>query len=331
MQMRKRAMAWVPGPWVPGPWVLGPWALALLLAAAPWAAGVSGVVRDDPAAVIVQLTGKVEVQRGARTLPAAVGTGLEDADRVVVPAGGRAVIMYRTGRFQTATATTVIEARQSDQPGGLYRQTLQTMAQVATTDAARQPNRQGMIRPVPGQAIGIAPRNEIAVLDVRPHFTWYSVDGATSYAVQIQRTDVTGARPIRFEAGADTTWSYPAGAPALTPGGSYRWSVAANNRIAEPQSFRVIAGGDYARLAEGLAEIAAAGADPMAEALFVAALQFRDAGLFYEADRALSRLSENGSGSGRAFYLLRGEVYDRMGALESASAAFQAADREPSL
>jgi hypothetical protein len=303
-------------------------AVAALFMVATCGTIVAALVQSEPAAVIVQVAGKVDVQRGGRSLTGAVGTGLEAGDRLVVAGGGRAVIMYRTGRFETATATTTIEARQSDQPSGLYRQTLQTMAQVATSDAARQPNRQGMIRPVPGQPTGIAPRNDITVMDVRPSFVWYSVEGNPTYTVQLQRVDVAGTRPERFDVGRDTSWTYPVTWPPLVPGATYRWSVAANNRVAMPQTFRVIGGGEYARLADDLAAIAASGADPMNEALYITALRYRDAGLFYEADRALSALSSNGSGSGRAFHLLRGEVYDRIGALESASAAFQAADRE---
>jgi hypothetical protein len=303
--------------------------LAAALAVVVFAVTASAAaVRNDPAAVLVQLSGKVEVQRGNRTAAAVVGTGLEAGDRLLVPSGGRAVIMYRTGRFETATSAITIEARQSDQPSGLYRQTLQTMAQVATTDAARQPNRQGMIRPVPGQAAPIAPRNDVAVLDVRPTFMWFAVPEATSYTVQLQRTDLTGARPMRWDVDPDTTWSYPSEEPALVPGASYRWTVAAGGRAAASESFRVISSAEFEQLSTAFAELTASGVDPASDGLFVAALRYRDAGLFYEAERALARLAGNGSGSGRAFHLLRGEVFDRLGALEAASASFQAADRE---
>jgi hypothetical protein len=291
----------------------------------------AATVREDPAAVLVQLSGKVEVQRGSTTAAAAVGTALHAGDRLLVPGGGRAVIMYRTGRFQTATAAVTIEARQSDQPSGLYRQTLQTIAQVATTDAARQPNRQGMIRPVPGQAAPISPRNEIAVLDVRPAFVWFAVPGATSYTVQVQRTDLAGSRPLRWEVAADTTWTYPESAPPLVPGASYRWMVGSQGRASQPESFRVVSAQDFSALTQAFEEMSASGVDPSGDGLFVAALRFRDAGLFYEAERALADMARNGSGSGRAFHLLQAEVFDRLGLLESASASFQAADREPGL
>jgi hypothetical protein len=186
-----------------------------------------------------------------------------------------------------------------------------------------------MVRPLPGQAAPIAPRNAIVVLDVRPSFTWFAAAGTPTYTVQIQQVDGADARPARFEAGQDTTWSYPAAAPALLPGATYRWTVAANGRAAEPQTFRVVSGAEFATLAQALAELAESGVDPLTDGLYVTALRYRDAGLFYEADRALARLAENGSGTGRAFHLLRGEVFDRMGLLELAAAAFRAADREP--
>jgi hypothetical protein len=98
--------------------------------------------------------------------------------------------------------------------------------------------------------------------------------------------------------------------------------------VAEPQTFRIVGHAEFEQLSTAFAELTASGVDPASDGLFVAALRYRDAGLFYEAERALARLAGNGSGSGRAFHLLRGEVLDRLGALEAASASFQAADRE---
>ncbi|HUF50102.1 MAG TPA: hypothetical protein VMN60_04680 [Longimicrobiales bacterium] len=286
----------------------------------------------DPAALVVQLSGRVEVQRAGRTLPVTVGASLEAGDRLVVPAGGRAVLMYRTGKMETATSTLTIEARQSEQPSNLYRQTVQTAVAVATTDAGKQPNRQGMIRPVPGEPTPSTPRNGIKVLDVRPTFTWLAVPGATAYTIQIRRTDLDGARPVRFQhAHADTTWTYPADSPALVPGASYEWTVAAapGGRPAVAARFRVVSAVEFDALSRMLGEFAAAGIDPMSDGLFVTALWYRETGLFYEAQRALDQMSRAGAGSGRMFHLLRGVVLDQLGDIDAASLAFQAADREP--
>lgn len=283
----------------------------------------------EPVAVLIQLNGKVEIEKAGRAAAAAVGASLEPGDRLLVPEGGKAVLMYRTGEMETATSTRTIAARQSEQVGNVYRQTMQTIAQVASTDAARQPNRQGMIRPVPGSPVPISPRNGISVQGTHPSFTWFAVPDASSYMIQIRRTDEPGHAPMRFGAGSDTTWSLPADRTPLVRGATYSWTVApARGRPAAEVSFRVLDAAVHDELAATLAGLVAAGVDPAADGLFVAALAYRDAGLFYEADRALAQLAETGSGSGRTYFLLRGEVFDRLGDLDAASVAFRTADAE---
>lgn len=293
-------------------------------------AALAATPRAEPVAVMIKMTGKVEVEKAGRAAPATVGVSLEPGDRVVVPDGGKAVLMYRTGEIETATSTRTIAARESEQVGNVYRQTVQTIAQVATTDAARQPNRQGMIRPVPGEPAPISPRNGISVLSTQPSFTWFAVPGASSYMIQIRRTDEPGHAPMRFDAGSDTTWTLHGDATPLVRGASYSWTVApARGRPAREVSFRVLDAAAHEQLTAALAGLAEAGADPAGDGLFVAALVYRDAGLFYDADRALAELESAGSGNGRTFFLLRGEVLDRLGDLDGASAAFRTADAGP--
>ncbi|CAN5788691.1 hypothetical protein BH23GEM10_BH23GEM10_04610 [soil metagenome] len=290
-------------------------------------AALAATPRAEPVAVMIQLTGKVEIEKAGKAAAATVGAALEPGDRLLVADGGKAVLMYRTGEIETATSTRTIAARQSEQVGNVYRQTMQTIAQVATTDAARQPNRQGMIRPVPGEPAPISPRNGISVQGTHPSFTWFAVPGASSYMIQLRRTDEPGHAPMRFGTGTDTTWSLPAERTPLVRGASYSWTVApAGGRPAREVSFRVLDTATHEQLTAALAGLTAAGADPAGDGLFIAALAYRDAGLYYEADRALARLAGTDSGSGRTFFLLRGEVFDRLGDLDAASVAFRTAD-----
>lgn len=294
------------------------------------AAALAATPAAEPVAVMIKMTGKVEVEKAGKAAPATVGVSLAPGDRLLVPDGGKAVLMYRTGEIETATSTRTIAARESEQVGNVYRQTIQTIAQVATTDAARQPNRQGMIRPVPGEPVPISPRNGISVQSTHPSFTWYAVPGASSYMIQIRRTDEPGHAPMRFGAGSDTTWSLHAERTPLVRGASYSWTVApAGGRPAREASFRVLDMAAHEQLTAALAGLTEAGADPAADGLFVAALAYRAAGLYYDADRALAELATAGSGSGRTFFLLRGEVFDRLGDLDAASAAFRTADAGP--
>lgn len=307
-----------------GSWRLGVLLLALLAGTAfmRWSA--------DPSAVVVQISGGVQVQRaGQSAAPATVGLSLMAGDKVIVPGGGKAVLLYKTGKMQTTSQSVTIEDAQRDQPGGLFKQTVTTLAQVATTNARTQPNRQGMIRPIQGEPAPIAPRNGVKVADLHPQFVWYKLPDASAYIVQIRRVEPSPARPERFNVSGDTMWSYPASATPLLPGGLYEWTVAAANggRPATLQRFRVISGDEFARVASTLNELVTAGVDPFGDGLFLTALAYRDAGLMYDAGRMLDRLAAGGA-KGRTYYLLRGEVYDALGDLDAAAKAFASADAE---
>ena len=310
-----------------GSWKLGVLVLAFMASAAfiRWSA--------DPSAVLVQVTGSVQVQRVGQGagVPASVGLNLMAGDKVIINSG-KAVLLYKTGKMQTASQTLTIEDAQRDKAGGIFSQTVTTLAQVATTNARTQPNRQGMIRPIEGTPAPISPRNNVKVADLHPTFTWFKLGDATSYVVQVRRVDPFASKPERFTTSADTMWAYPANATPLIPGAVYEWTVAdaSGGRVGAPQRFRVINGDDFAHIATTLNELTTAGIDPLNDGLFLTALAYRDAGLMYDASKLLDRLEKNGM-KGRAYYLLRGEVYDALGDLDAATKAFATADAEPKI
>jgi hypothetical protein len=283
----------------------------------------------EPAAVVVQINGAVQIQRAGQSAatPATVGASLMAGDKVVVGSGAKAVLLYKTGKMVPASATVTIADAQRDKAGGLFQQTVTTLAQVATTNARTQPNRQGMIRPVAGEATPISPRNSVKVADLHPTFSWQKIEDATSYTVQVRRIEPFAGKPERFVTGAANVWTYPADATPLVPGGVYEWTVAsAAGRPASMQRFRIASAEDFSRVALTLGELSAAGIDPLEDGLFLTALAYRDAGLMYEASRFLDRLERGGATGGREFYLLRGEVLDALGDLDGAAKAFASAD-----
>ncbi|HEX6609724.1 MAG TPA: hypothetical protein VF051_03000 [Hyphomicrobiaceae bacterium] len=282
----------------------------------------------DPAAVVVQINGSVQIQRaGKAATPATVGASLVPGDKVVVGTGAKAVLLYKTGKMVPTSSSVTIEDAQRDKPGGLFNQTVNTLTQVATTNARTQPNRQGMIRPIQGEPTPIAPRNLIKVADLHPTFSWMKLDDATGYTVQVRRLEPFPGKPERFTAGNVTSWTYPADATPLIPGGVYEWTVAASTgRPATVQRFRLVNAEDFSRIAGTLNELATAGIDPLGDGLFLTALAYRDAGLMYEAGRLLDRLESSGAPAGREFYLLRGEIFDALGDLDGAAKAFATAD-----
>jgi hypothetical protein len=297
------------------------------------AGGAMAALQSDPVALLVKLQGDVTIERsdGGDGVAGTVGMQLNAGDRVVVAQGGEAVVLYRTGKMVKAAAPVVIEEAAEGESSSLFANTVRTLGQVATTDARTQPNRQGMIRPIAGAPVPLAPRNTIKVLELRPEFTWMSVPAAKAYVIQIQRQGADAPRPVRFTVGTDTTWSWPQAEAPLIPGATYVWTVGGEGigRVAEPQTFTVASSADLSIVEQTLNGLIQAGIDPSSDGLFLAALAYRDAGLFYEAQRALDSIEAQGNASGRAFYMLRGEVYDAIGDAPRAETAFDMADQSP--
>lgn len=304
-------------------------ALGLVLAA-----GVAMAAQpSDPVALLVKFQGDVAVERpgAGERLAGAVGLHLQAGDELFVAEGGQAVVLYRTGRLVRAAAPITIESVEETGASSLFTNTVRTLGQVATTDARTQPNRQGMIRPIAGAPAPIAPRNRIKVLSVRPTFTWFSASPGSGYVLQLQRQGSNAPRPVRYQVGMDTTWTLPDTEAPLLPGASYTWTVGGDGagRVAQTQHFAVASADDIAALQAALDELVEAGIEPADEGLFLAALAYRDGGFHYEAARAIRRIEEQGNGSGRAFFMLKGEVLDALGDVEAAEEAFRAAAAVP--
>jgi hypothetical protein len=327
-----------PGPAVPSPirWSL-PLGAALALAAVttPVTSGLAAQDRAPTAggeavAVVVQAAGAVLVERrGGASEAASPGTRLSDGDHLTLADGARAVLLYGSGRTRVVEASLAVQAEGAPEAAGagLFRRTVATLGQVARADARARPNRQGMIRPIPGAAVAISPRNGVTVRAGRPTFSWFAVPDATSYTLQLRPE---GGAPVRFEAGADTVWTLAETHPALAPGTIYMWTVAADpsGRPALLQSFRVATAEEQAEVDAALALLAAAGLDPEAEGLLVAAVVLHDAGFLYDARAALDRLEERGE-LGREARLLRAEILDALGELEAAARDFEYAAPAP--
>lgn len=285
---------------------------------------------SDPVALLVKFQGDVHVERtGVQDqLAGQVGLQLLAGDQVMVGEGSEAVVLYRTGKLVKTAAPVTIEDVPESASSSLFTNTVRTLGQVATTDARTQPNRQGMIRPIAGAPVPVAPRNRIKVLSARPTFTWYSVPHASGYMIQLQREGPDSPRPVRYDVGEDTTWTVPLTDAPLIPGATYTWTVGGQGigRVAEPKKFTVASAADMAAVEATLNGLIEAGIDPAEDGLFLTALAYRDAGLYYEARRAIRRIEEQGNGSGRSFFMLKGDVLDALGEIGAAEEAFRIAE-----
>ncbi len=279
-----------------------------------------------PTAVLVQVSGDVQVQRGSTALRGAVGSALMVGDRIQIGPHSRATLLHSTGAVEVMQVSALVAAR-SSRSSPVFEQTLATLAQIATTDARSQPNRQGMIRPAPGTAVPVSPRNGIKILDPTPQFIWLSIPDANSYTLQVKPAD---GEPIRFQTDSDTAWTLPEHR-ALRPGVSYQWTAGRtlDGRTAPIQSFRMATHEERSRLQSVFDEIRSWGLAPETDGLFLAAMAYRNGGFFYDANDALNRLDAADEGHGRAFHLLRAEVFDALGRLDDAARHLELADAAP--
>lgn len=286
-------------------------------------------LQDSPAALVVKLDGAVQVQLGAGAPQAAtVGARLAAGDRILPGPGGQAVVIYSSGATQTVTDAITIQVAEGGVEEDLFSRTVQVLAQAANSDARNQPNRQGMIRPVPGAPEIVAPRNNIPVRSVRPAFSWLPATGHQTgeYLLQIRRE---GEAPTRYDVGAARSWTLPEDAPSLEPGATYWWTVGPKHRgrPSREMKFQVLSLEIHDALNEQMGTLMNAGLDPEGDGAFMAAVIYREAGLHYDAARSLEFLEELGQPLGMNALLLKGEIMDAMGDLEAAREAFDRADR----
>lgn len=295
---------------------------AALLLTAPRGATAQ---QTPPAALVVKLQGDVGIKHGTSTIPAVVGARLDVGDEVIPAAGARAYLVQRSGQTQVVTARTTIAAPAANAPqGDAFSRTVRVLAQAATSNARTQPNRQGMIRPIPGEPVLVAPRNGIKISGLRPTFSWMAVDGAAGYTLQLR---TAGVPPRRFQIGKVTEWTLPASETALEPGKEYLWTIApAGGRPTREVPFTVIGADVRRQLDDGIRAISGMGLDPKAEGQLLAVVVFTDLGLYYDAVDAIRRMETGGDALSSDVYLLKGEVLDALGRLEEARDAFDRAD-----
>lgn len=283
-------------------------------------------IQDIPAAMVVTVQGDVQLRLGGGPLQAAaVGSRLSGGDEVIPGSGGTATLIDRTGRTQVITEAFTVQVLGGGAETSVLSRTVRVLASAATTDARGNPNRAGMIRPLPGEPTLVAPRNGLLVKDAHPTFTWHSVEGATGYTVQVRQL---GGGFTRFQAGPDTVWTLPDSAPALEPGADYMWTVAPqqSGRATREQPFTVIDAEANETVTNDLAILAEAGLDPATDGLFLTAVIYRDSELLYDAAEAIQSLDASGARLSPSVYLLLGEILDALGDATGAATAFDKAD-----
>ena len=128
--------------------------------------------QDNPAALVIRLQGDVQVRHGQDAAAAAtVGERLVAGDEVLPADGARAFLITLTGAMQQVAQATTVAEPQGTGNADMFDRAMRTLAQAASTDARTAGGRQGMIRPIPGEPVLVAPRNGLTVTSMRPMFS----------------------------------------------------------------------------------------------------------------------------------------------------------------
>lgn len=139
----------------------------------------------------------------------------------------------------------------------------------------------------------IAPYEGLAY-DARPFFAWAPSPGAASYRFTL-RAGADSSAAVVFESDVKTAvFSYPADAPALTPGQLYSWRVSTAGVLERRQgpvvTFFVLAGEDAAQVKAALEKAKLTTPKTVAERLAQARV-FEDYGVWYDALRIASSVT----------------------------------------
>jgi len=288
----------------------------------------------EPLAVFASVRGRVEVTAaGGPRQYATFGQALERGDRVAVPPGGAATLLFNDGNIvelgEKSTLTVGGRAASRAKPGGAPGVPGEVYASV-TKFVSGGSRETGLVAlsALRGEADGapmlLEPRRS-ELLDGRPSFRWRAVEGATRYRLAVSgEPGELWSREIE-----GTTLDYPADAPALPPGGDFLWEVRAlsdRGDLRREESFGHVVAEDEAQAVRGsLARIGASAGGPESPAarflsgsyLFGRGL-FRDAAVQFEA---LSRLSPASPTPHEAL----GNVYRAVGLMDLAAAEYQQA------
>jgi CHAT domain-containing protein len=143
--------------------------------------------------------------------------------------------------------------------------------------------------------------------DARPFFTWTPAPGAASYHFTL-RAGADSSAPIVYEADAKTAQlSYPADAPALTPGPIYSWRISTAGVLERRQgpiaTFFVLTGEDATQVKTALEKAKLTTPKNAAERLAQARI-FEEYGVWYDALRIAAELvaADANNADAKAYY-----------------------------
>ncbi len=256
--------------------------------------------RPKPAAMILDLKGKVEIRPASGTPAVAkLGDLIYPGERLAVPADGAATLAILSAGAQEVIrpgSEAIVGLRGCDPPEAIGRRIERRKALASTmkglTPAPDDARKAAAVFRSKGEsAPAVVPISGSTVASDRPALAWPAAEGVKSYRV---RLIVQGSERVVWNVETkEPRADFPADKPALQRGNLYRWEVTdAGFRPVVAGEFSVATDSDLQELAEAKA---AAQGDNRADRL-AAALAYRGLGAYAESIEVLERLSADSPG-----------------------------------
>jgi hypothetical protein len=255
--------------------------LVLILCGLQVGEGISYAQTSGPVARLVPDPGPVQIQRSGEGESISVQqiTDLFEGDIVTVGPRKRAFIQFRGYANQTVMPGERLVIEMPEDIPKTTRSSSSGLLTVLWGFLGRLTDQgvEGPLRPQDGGVRtggsgadtntiqyarpSVALPEQSTTLSMRPSITWWPVEGPSgSYAVTIiegasQGEYCYGGDRIWRSSTADTTWTYPTDAPALSSGENYRIEVIAPNQEFDSACFYIAADSERAKFQESLAQM----------------------------------------------------------------------------
>ena len=267
----------------------------LVVVAVAWCPSSALSEPGTPAAVLTSCKGAVTVIHSGASAPASFGLALTDGDEVKTGTGAEAEIMFAAGNWVQIGANSSMHikgrpgaapaptADKSEKSSNGSFEVVQSFLKLKNSEGS---SAIGGLRSggKASRLVALSPC-QTRVRTSQPVFKWKIDDPSTEL-----KLTVYGASNTVWQATVSNTTSatYPADAPALTPGVSYSWTLEATDPLVSPplrtpaSFFELVAPADATTLDTDLAKLDASKAGSVTYHLTRASLYF-DKGLVEDA------------------------------------------------
>lgn len=202
----------------------------MLLAFCMVATGMRAFAEDEPAAMILKVSGPVKVQRGERQKQIPGKFPLKWGDKVIAASGASAVVLFSNGKKETVTGTYDISEGNAALSGKI-NSPVSIAVRMAVRSAKKDEDLKakggvgGAVRAVAGESVILLSYRNTSTLDTHPVFAWRTSAPASQTTLILSTAD--GDEVWKGKT-SEQSIAYPSDRDPLKSGGEYTVEIRSN-------------------------------------------------------------------------------------------------------